>query len=160
MAADLVAALDEDCLRDAVVAVDRGQVLLRDGALVDRAREAVPGSGGGRVGDEAAAGHDRDAGTEHRDVIHDVRGEEDGAVLGEFREVGVEAEVLRQVAQLPPDPAGVGDDVLAVEVDGAGGRLEQPGHDPGSGSQAWRRPPSVRGLRVSIRFGGSAPGTT
>ena len=214
--ADLVAALDEDRLRDPVVVVDRGQILLGDGALVDRAREAAPGLGRGRVRDEAAAGHDRDAGTEHRDVIHDVRGEKDGPVLGEFREqaveaepllrveaggrlvhdqdpgvarqrlrdpeplphtarvalnlslggvgeihaveqfrreplhplrrlhpfedeqetqhrlareVGIEAEVLRQVTQLPPDAAGVGDDVLAVEVDGAGGRLEQPGHD-------------------------------
>ena len=216
MDANLVAALDEDRLRDPVLAVDRGEILLLHGALVDLAREAAPGLGGGRVRHEAAIVHDRDAGAEHRDVIHDVRGEQDGAVLGEFREqavetepllrvqarrglvddqepgvarqrlrdpqplphaarvpfnlalrgvgevhaveqfsgeplhplrrlhpleqeqeaehrlareMGIEAKVLRQVAELPPDSARVGDDVLAAEVDGAGGRLEEAGHD-------------------------------
>lgn len=48
---------------------------------------------------------------------------------GLAREVGVEAEVLRQVAQLTMDAARVGDDVLTVEDDGSGRGLEQPGDD-------------------------------
>ena len=44
------------------------------------------------------------------------------------RELGIEAEVLREESEAGPHVAGVGDDVGAVEEHRAGRRLDEPGH--------------------------------
>ena len=89
-----VLSLHEDRLGHRAVPLERSHLRGGDGPLPDFPGDGAFGFGGCGERHEAPALDHGEAGAEHRHILHDVRGENDDAVLRQLREEPVEAQAL------------------------------------------------------------------